>query len=66
MQGRHKMTMDYMKDFFFRNMINVRDEGDVQLPYYLEPFSYKKEDTEKYEMAFNSLKNGQYNLEEEE
>ena len=38
----------------------------MELPKYLEPFEYKKDDNEADEIAFKSLKTGDYNLEEEE
>ena len=59
------MTVDYMKDFYFRNLIR-KGEEEVELPSYLVPFVYEKEDTEAHEAAFKSLKNGEYNLAEEE
>ena len=45
----------------------MKEQGeDVELPSYLEPFKYKKEDKEANSLAFNLLKSGEYNLEEEE
>ena len=59
------MTIDYMKDFYFRNLEKKNDD-EVQLPAYLDPFEYKKENEEEKKMAFDTLKNGEYDLEEEE
>ena len=60
---RHSMTKKFMKDFFQRNL--SRPNKELELPGYLLPFKFPE--PERFtEQLFDRLKQGKYDIKEEE